>query len=433
MSSANACSIGDSTGIAGGEILSLLQLLRTPASGDFGWVPGVQWDWRPLAAACDTHQIAPLIFCRLRDLPQGFVPSGLLEYLRARFYEVSARNYHLANKLVELTSFLEGHDIPALAYKGPAVAMAIYGDLALRQYEDLDLVIPKEHLARALDLMTQRGFRIMPYPSRGGFHYVPYSIRPENPKHLAKYHVVTLQAPDKTFFVDLHWHLANEAGRAFCPDIEKVWDRAERLELPQGSVSTFCREDLLLALCYHGIKHRWSCLKWLLDVAELFRKSETLDWSRIHEMTADRPGAGASAALPFLLTRELLGVTVVPEVAKALPITPRTARLAAAIREEILLQGCTEKNDHVTLLKLEGSLPAWMKLLCIQYPGWWLDGVFGRVSPKDRAVIALPETLQFLYHFIRPARLAIKYAWRAVSALWSFALDKKSFEQRRAT
>jgi len=423
---------GHSTGIADAEILSLLQLLRAPQSGDFRWVPGVYWDWRPFAAACDAHQIAPLIFCRLRDFPQDFVPSGLLEYLRARFYEVSARNYHLASKLVELTALLEGHDIPALAYKGPAVAMAIYGDLALRQYEDLDLVIPKEHLSRALNLLTQRGFRITPYSSRGGFHYVPYSIRPENPRHLAKYHVVTLQAPDKTFFVDLHWHLANESGRAFCPDIEKVWDRAERLELPQGSVSTLCHEDLLSALCYHGTKHRWSCLKWLLDVAELFRRTETLDWSRIQEMIADRPGVAASTTLAVLLARDLLGVTVVTEVTKTLPITQRTVRLAAAIRDEILLQGRANENDHATLPKLKGSLVAWMKRLCIDYPGWWLDAVFGQVSPKDRALISLPEKVQFLYHFIRPARLAVKYAKLVSRVLWLFTIAKKSLQHNRA-
>jgi hypothetical protein len=356
-----------------------------------------------------------------------------LEYLRTRFYEVSARNYHLASKLVELISLLEGHDIPALAYKGPAVAKAIYGDLALRQYEDLDLVIPKEHLSKALNLLTQRGFRITPYSSRGGFHYVPYSIRPENPRHLAKYHVVTLHAPDKTFFVDLHWHLANESGRAFCPDIERVWDRAERLELPQGSVSTLCREDLLSALCYHGTKHRWSRLKWLLDVAELFRKSETLDWSRIQEMTVNRPGVAASAALAVRLIHDLLGAGAVPEGAKALPITPRTARLAAAIREEILLQGRANENDYATLPKLKGSMVAWMKLLCIDYPRWWLDAVFGQVNPEDRALIRLPERVQFLYHFIRPARLAVKYAKLDSRVLWSFTIAKKSPQNNRAT
>jgi hypothetical protein len=400
------------------EIHSLLQLLRTPVSGDLSWLPSIQKDWRTFASVCDSHQIAPLVFSRLRDIAGDLVPSGLLDYLRARFYEVSARNYHLACNLLDLTSLLEAHHIPVLAYKGPAVAMAIYGDLALRQYEDLDLVIRQEHLSKTLELTTQRGFRIVPYSSRCGFHFVPYDIRPENPRHLAKYHVVTLKAPDNTFFVDLHWQLANDDGRAFCPAIEKVWDRAERLQLPQGSVSTFCREDLLLALCYHGAKHRWSRLKWLLDVAELLRKAEILDWSRIQEMTADPPLVGVSTALAILLARDLLGLTVPPQANNTVPVTQRTVRVATTIRKEILLAGDADRNNHATLLELEGRFRAWVKYLCIQYPGWWLDGVFGQVGSDDRALIALPEKLRFLYHLIRPARLVGKHIRRAFSALW---------------
>jgi hypothetical protein len=401
----------------GAEIHSLLQLLRTPVSGDLSWLPSIQQDWRPFATACENHQIAPLVFCRLRNLAADSIPSELLDHLRARFYEVSAHNYYLARKLVELIWRLEAHRVPVLAYKGPAAAMAAYGDLALRQYEDLDLVIPKEHLSKALDLMTQQGFRIIPYSSRCGFHFVPYSIRPENSRHVAKYHVVTLEALDNTFFVDLHWQLANDDGRAFSPEMEKVWDRAETLELPQGSVSTFCREDLFLALCYHGTKHRWSCLKWLLDVAELLRKAETLNWSRIRQMTAGPSLAGASAALAILLARDLLGVPVPPQAREALPFTQRTIYVATTIREEILLAGHADRNNHATLLELEGRFLAWMKYLCIQYPGWWLDGVFGQVSPNDRSLIALPEKFQFLYHFIRPARLVVKHGGRAFSAL----------------
>jgi hypothetical protein len=417
------------------DIHCLLQLLRKPVSGDLSSLPTIQQDWQAFAAACDSHQITSLIFCRLRDLAGDSVPSGLKEYLRARFYEVSARNYHLARSLVDVTSQLEAHHIPVLAYKGPAVSMAIYGDLALRQYEDLDLVIRQEHLSKTLGLMTQRGFRIIPYSSRSGCHFVPYLVQPENPRHLAKYHVVTLEAPDNTFFVDLHWQFANDDGRDFSPDIDKVWDRAERLALPQGSVSTFCREDLLLALCYHGTKHRWSRLKWLLDVAELLRKAETMDWFRIEEMTRVRPRARASASLAILLAQQLLNAPVSVEVAKIVPATKRSLDEAVAIREEILSRGQTSGNDYPTLVALEERLLARMKYRAsrvLRYPGGVFSEVILQVSSKDRAIITVPEKLQFLYHFIRPARLIVKYGRRAANALWSLIVANRFFEQRRA-
>ena len=146
----------------GAEIHCLLQLLRTPVSGDLSWLPSIQQDWRPFATACDFHHLAPFVFCRLRDLAGDSVPAGLLEHLRARFYEISANNYRLAKKLVDLTSLLRSHDVPVLAYKGPALAMAMYGDLALRQYSDLDLVVRKEHLLKAVGVMSHCGFEIVP-------------------------------------------------------------------------------------------------------------------------------------------------------------------------------------------------------------------------------------------------------------------------------
>jgi hypothetical protein len=406
----------------GAEIYSLLQLLKTPGNADLGRLPSVHQDWRSFAATCDNHQLAACVFFCLRDLPAGVVPSEFLEHLRARYYAVTARNYHLARKLVELTSLLEEHHVPVLAYKGTAVAMAVYGDLALRQYQDLDLVVRQEHLLEAVRVMTRCGFEIV--PTNGRPQMIPYLCNPENPKHLAMAEEIPFRAPDKTYFVDLHWQLGHGPWRAFSPDVEKMWDRAVKLDLPNGSVSTFCNEDLFLALCYHGSKHRWSCLKWLLDVAELLRKAETLDWSRIEEMIKIRPRAAASASLAILLARDLLNAPLPAEATRVAPATQRTLAAAAAIQEEILSQGQTSGNDYPTLLALEERLMARMKYRttrAMRYPGGVLSEIVLQVSPKDRALIPLPKKLQFLYHLIRPMRLLIKHSLRMSRSLWSMA------------
>src|SRR5579862_7429084 len=126
------------------EITLLLRLLREPGNADLGWPQVADWDWRGFAKACDHHDVAPFIYCRLRGLAGIAVPPGLLEHLRLCFLEGSGRNYHLAQKLIDLTSLFKEHGIPVLAYKGPTLAMVAYGDLALRSYQDLDLVIHPE-------------------------------------------------------------------------------------------------------------------------------------------------------------------------------------------------------------------------------------------------------------------------------------------------
>lgn len=384
------------------EILLLLRLLGQTEHGDVDWCSGPPLDWRVFANACDLHQVTALAFCRLNSLVKHAVPAGLSAHLRERFYKISLSNYLLAKKLVALTSRLEQENIPVLAYKGPAVAMAVYGDLALREYQDLDLVIHEEHLPNALEVMARAGFRIRP------------EYRIETRRDRARVHHAVFHAPDQSHVVELHWQLTGNLWHAFSPDVEKLWSRSEALQLPHGPVSTMCREDLLLALCCHGTRHRWWCLKWLVDVAELLRSPHQWDWSRIKEMTENRRAVSASTSLGILLAHELLGAPVPTEAAGILPVTEPVRTVAEAIREEILLHGHAHGDHHRTLLLLEERRAARMK-----YRGrWWFREVIN-VCPKDRALIRLPDKLEFLYRYIRVLRLTVKYTTRGAQVLWS--------------
>ena len=406
----------------GDAIRRLLHLLVQQEGSDPGWPPAAAWDWRTFAETCDTHQLAPFIHCRLQRLPKTAIPPELLKYLRARFHQACANNYRLATQLVSLTSLFESEGVSVLAFKGPSLAMAVYGGLSLRQCNDLDLVIRKDQLLKGAQLMTGWGFQATPTPARPQIR--PYLCRPENPRHVERGKEIEFRSPDGTFYVDLHWQLGDRFWRCFAPDVEKLWDRAARQDLPQGSVSTPCREDLFLALCAHGTRHRWLCLKWLLDVAELLRKAGTLDWSRIEEMARIRPGAGAAANVAVILARDLLEVPIPPELERILPATGRTLALATAVREELLLRGQTSGDEHTTLLALEGHSGArlnYRAVRILRYPESLFRQIIIEVGPNDRRLIRLPQKFQFLYHVIRPVRLVVTHCQRVARTLWRMA------------
>ena len=100
-----------------------------------------------------------------------------------------------------------------------------------------------------------------------------------------------------------------------------------------------------------------------------------------------------------------------------LPANKRISRMAAAIRDEILLQGRTNGKNWTALLGLEGSSLTWMKYLGVQ-SAWLLHRLFVQVGPRERALVPLPERLKFLYYFIRPMRLAIKHSRRLARTIW---------------
>jgi hypothetical protein len=307
----------------------------------------------------------------------------------------------LAQEALDLASLLQEQGIPVLAYKGPALAMSVYGDLALRQYQDIDLVIRVRDLTKTMDLLMRRGFEL-----------APHSCQPDDPRDVNRSHEATLSAPDKTYFIDLHWRLAPEQAQAFCPDIEKMWERIETIRLPQGNVDTFCREDLFVALCCHGTVHRWGRLKWLLDVAEILRVPAGLNWDRIETMTFERPLARSAVSLAVLLAADLLHAPIPVALPIEVEAAERVRVMAAAICAEVFTRGHTTGNNHTALLGLEGSIASWIDYLWVRYPKWLFEHAIVRIDAKDRALISLPQQLDFLYYIVRPIRLVGKHSMR---------------------
>jgi len=400
----------------------LLRLLVQREGGDPRWPPAAASDWKNFAEICDNHQLAPLVYSRLQQFTASSIPSELVEYLRIRFRESCAYNYRLASKLVSLTSTLEREGVSVLAFKGPSLAMTLYGGFSLRQCLDLDLIVRTEQVVKAADLMRSCGYEPTPTPARPQLS--PYLCRPEKSRHIDRGKEIQYLSPDGDFYVDLHWQFADRFWRPFTPDVEEIWERAVRQELPQGNILTLCREDLFLALCAHGTRHRWWCLKWLLDVAEILRTPDALDWSRIEEMTRIRPGNGAAASVGVSLAHDLLEVPVPAEAARLLPTTDRSRAVASAIRQELLSRGFSSGDEHSTLVALEGRPVARIKYRAariFRYPESLFRQIVAEIGPEDRGLVRLPRRLEFLYHFIRPARLILTHSLRAARTFWRTA------------
>ena len=88
------------------------------------------------------------------------MPKPILEELREHFYANAGRNLFLAKELIKLLHLLESHEIPAIAYKGPMLAVSVYGNLAFRQFGDLDILVQERDYETARHLLMSQGFRL---------------------------------------------------------------------------------------------------------------------------------------------------------------------------------------------------------------------------------------------------------------------------------
>src|SRR5438046_1996796 len=75
------------------------------------------------------------------------------------FQKNAARSVLLTWELVDILDLFATEGIEAMPYKGPAIAISIYGRLALRQFSDLDILVRKRDVWRCQQLLISRGYQ----------------------------------------------------------------------------------------------------------------------------------------------------------------------------------------------------------------------------------------------------------------------------------
>ena len=99
------------------------------------------------------HGTIPLLFWNLSRLAPDDVPKTTLNQLKASSNAIACWNLSLTGELLKLLNLFRERGIRALPLKGPALAAAAYGNLSLRQFCDLDILVPKEDMLKAKEVL----------------------------------------------------------------------------------------------------------------------------------------------------------------------------------------------------------------------------------------------------------------------------------------
>ena len=272
-------------------------------------------DWvRLLQLAC-THGVLPCLYRSLLTTGPDIVPQDGLTALRHPFQANAQRNLFLAGTLLKLLRLLEAHGIAALPYKGPVLAALAYGNVALRQFGDLDLLVRPQDADRAKALLWAQGYRWLDGRTPTRF-----------PRLLKVYELIS---PDRHVLVELRWALTS-ATFFFPLDPAPLWTRLETVSLLETPVRSLAPEDLLLILCVHGAKHHWSWLGWICDVAAVLQAVPQLDWARCMAQ-ASQLGGRRILALGVRLAHDLLGTGLPTEISRWIQAEAAVPWLAAQV------------------------------------------------------------------------------------------------------
>ena len=116
-------------------------------------------DWDALLELSLRHKVMPLLYRRLKAVFAEIVPVEFMERLRDYFYLNAARNHLLTKELCGILQLFDAGGIRAVPYKGPLLAAKLYGDVSLRQFNDLDIMVRREDVLKAFALLRKHGFR----------------------------------------------------------------------------------------------------------------------------------------------------------------------------------------------------------------------------------------------------------------------------------
>jgi hypothetical protein len=114
-------------------------------------------DWPRLIRLAEHHGVTPLLFQALRNATDS-VPPAILDELRNRYQHIARKNLEFTKELFRVLECLEAHAIPAIPLKGPVLAETVYGDLALRDFSDLDVLVQPENVLKAKAVLGALGY-----------------------------------------------------------------------------------------------------------------------------------------------------------------------------------------------------------------------------------------------------------------------------------
>jgi hypothetical protein len=308
------------------------------------------------------------------------MPESVQRQLQHACRRNAIRNRLFQRELVGIAEHLGASRIPLVPLKGVALADRLYGDISYRVCSDIDVLVPRHAVIRAVAVL-------------GAEDYLPEHELWSGPNDMDLFLDSDIEAGFRCRnraaapLIDLHWDVARR-WRADGKAIDDLWAEASPAMLWGIGTCRLSPEWEVLYLAVHAVRHRWRDLKWLVDIHDCCSLLH-VDWNRLGAK-AERFGWGKALRLTLSICHALLG-TDVPQA--QMVAVPRWA-----------------------FRQLHGSDGAWKDSLI---PARVLDRRADRLryllrlflmpTILERRAVRLPVGLSHFYRVLRPLRLATRW------------------------
>ena len=345
----------------------------------------VRWD--AFLHRTEEHQVLPLIYRSLRALEFPGVPSEVQANVKEAFRLNAVRNMLFAAELERLLRILEEAGVRVIPLKGVTLADSLYGDPAMRACSDIDILIPAGDALRVRLLILAQGYT-SPF-SEDFFAKHQFHTSADCP--------LLAERGGLSYFLELHWTLLQHSSKD-SEAMRDLWQEALPHTFFGVEAHDLTPEWNFIYLAYHAAYHKWQTLKWIADINDLCATG-SIKWNIVREKAA-RFDLDLIVGSTLTVCSELFG-TPVPANFPALRLPDGVALFPHSLDPS---EAWNAPLFQAKLLKRPSE-----KLR-------WFAEMFFVARMSDWMALPLPESLDFLYYFLRPLRLTWKWSGLLMSA-----------------
>jgi len=350
---------------------------------------GPDIDWEGTIQTADKHGVSQLLYRAFDEHCRESVPSDVMADLRTRYETTTRTNLMYTQELFDLVEVIRDQDIQVIPYRGPVLASIAYGNIALRQFGDLDLFVNQDDIPAVKSLLLNEGYNP---------RYWYSSTEDLSPAQERAYTSFCRDYPfrrENGLEVELHWRVIS---RHFPTEItlDTVWNRRVKTSINGRELAVLSTEDRLLMLCVHGSRHKWERFSWIVDVGQFINRHD-VNWDDVWQRASEQ-NCKRMVALGPLLAHDLFGTELPGHVSQFIETDNKTNVLRAKWHQllfESPNQGRFESRlEQVEMLDRKRDV--------VHFWLWW---AFSPDRPSLERV-ALPDSMVGLYRLVRMARLS---------------------------
>jgi hypothetical protein len=333
--------------------------------------------------------LTQLLYSRIKMLDRAKIDQGLLKSFKEIYFSNIADNMKLSNNLGRIFQLLEKNGLNPVAFKGPALGIISYNDIALRFSSDLDIMIRNCEFKAVIKILIKNGYSV---PVSAKKKIIQYTYR--------TWRDINVRKGDYHF--DIHQQIA-KGLKSFRPD-DETFKSCKKVKLNKIDIKTFSAEDSLVIMAINSATDGFSSLKHFRDISGIVINNPELNWERVL-LSAENKKSLKMVKISLKFCQLFCGLKLPGHIADQ--INERSINRLF----NVFVNRLFSRNFKLDILTCNLTVPKSLDIIFskIRFYLWFLRYPSPQMHP---AIFRLPGKLFFIIPFIAPFYLIYDYLSR---------------------